>query len=72
LTDSTFSFVEMDEEDFPMHIEFIAQRTGEVVHTIEVEAAGVLVIPPLALTPGPIYVKITFPDGEMRDFITST
>jgi len=48
---------------FPFTIEFIAQRTGNVVHSITVSGPGAAAIPALKADHGLVDVRITYADG---------
>lgn len=50
-----------------MTVEFIAERTGNVVHTIEVPGPGIMSVPPLAQEHGPVWVRITYGDGTIEE-----
>jgi hypothetical protein len=54
-------------EKFPFVIDFITVSGGLIVHTITVEDAGALAVPPLADTYGPVRARITFADGEVME-----
>lgn len=59
-------FHNLPADRFPFTIEFLRVDTKEVVHTIRVEGAGALVVPPLAQQYGVrVSVRVTFPDGEV-------
>lgn len=56
----------LSECKYPMTVEFIAELTGNVVHTIQVTGPGVMKVPPLAGEHGPIGVRVTYGDGTVE------
>jgi hypothetical protein len=58
--DQPYRFYDVPKEAYPIDIEFVAQRTGEVVHVIHVDGPGVLHVPNLAKEHGPIDVWMTY------------
>lgn len=50
-------------EKFPFEVDFVAVKTGEVVHRIEVSGPAALQVPALG-EHGPIRVRVAFADGE--------
>jgi hypothetical protein len=68
-TGTAMSFGNLPPSIFPFRIEFISIRTDEIVHTETVDApgvlAGVLATPALATKRGPVWVRVTYADGEI-------
>lgn len=59
------AFHDLDEGSFPFIIEFVAERTGRVVHRIDVVGPGAIAVPGLAAEHGPVRVRTTFPGDEI-------
>lgn len=52
--------VDLPVEAYPVRIDSIAERTGEVVHSVEAAEPGVMVIPGLRAEHGPITVRVFY------------
>lgn len=58
MTERPIAFHDLPEDSFPFTIVFVAERTGETVHTIRVTGPGAIAVPALATKHGPITVHI--------------
>jgi len=57
--------VEMKSCAFPIVIEFFSKAAGDMVWATTIEGGGVLSIPPLVCTHGPVRVRVTYADGAV-------
>lgn len=58
-------FMELRERDYPFRLEYVSQRTGQVVWSADVTEPGAIRVPALMPVYGPVETIMRFPDGEV-------
>lgn len=65
MTDPPIAYASLPADHYPFRVEFIAARTGAVVHEIRVSGPGAIQVPGLRDQHGPIAVRVTYADGAV-------
>lgn len=59
------TFIDLGPDDYPFWLNFISERTGQVVWEQYVDAPGAVQVPALGSLYGPVKARLTFADGEV-------